>query len=137
MLTRLSVVCADRIVATSSSSGVVKFSSVCASGYSSASSRLIRRALRTSAVLDGSALAALRRTLGAGFCAAVITISSLWSLADRMVLMNHAGVHPEWHRRRPETSLLRGRPAQMAAKNDRDNRPGSGRAQRHRGGLGA
>ena len=32
MLTRLSVVCADRIVATISSSGVVKSSSVCASG---------------------------------------------------------------------------------------------------------
>src|SRR5260370_41391932 len=52
MLTRLSVVCALRIVATNSSSGLVKSSSVCASGYSSASSRLILRALRTSAVRD-------------------------------------------------------------------------------------
>src|SRR5580693_10256886 len=52
-LTRLSVVCADRIVATSSSSGVLKFSSVYTSGYITASSRSIRRARRTRAVCEG------------------------------------------------------------------------------------
>ena len=40
--TRLSVHCADRMVATDSSRALVKSSSQCASGYSSASSRLIR-----------------------------------------------------------------------------------------------
>src|SRR5215510_12395572 len=40
------------MVATSNSSGVVKLSSVCASGYASASSRLIRRARRTRAIRD-------------------------------------------------------------------------------------
>jgi len=54
-LTWWSVVRADRIVTTSSSSGDVKFSSMCASGYSRASSRLIRRARRTRAARDGAA----------------------------------------------------------------------------------
>jgi hypothetical protein len=53
-LTRRSVLWADRIAATSSSSGDVKFSSMCASGYSRASSRLIRHARRTSAVRLGA-----------------------------------------------------------------------------------
>src|SRR5258708_657049 len=56
-LTPWSVVWADRIVATRSSSGDVKFSSIWASGYIRASSRLIRRARRTSAVGDGAAWA--------------------------------------------------------------------------------
>ena len=45
MLTRTSVVCAESTVATSSSSGLEKSSSACASGNVSASVRLIRRAL--------------------------------------------------------------------------------------------
>src|SRR5258708_189662 len=44
-----SVVCADRIVATRSSSEEGKFSSVCASGYRAASSRPMRRAPRATA----------------------------------------------------------------------------------------
>src|SRR4051812_45469887 len=52
MLTRTSVVWADRMVATISSSGLAKSSSQCASGYARASSRITRRARRTSAVRD-------------------------------------------------------------------------------------
>src|SRR5579875_575399 len=50
MFTRLSVVCADSTVATKSWKGFSKSSSQCASGYVSASTRLIFRARRTSAV---------------------------------------------------------------------------------------
>jgi hypothetical protein len=48
--TRLSVLCADKIVATASSSGVVKSSSQCAPGNACASLRFIRRARRTKPV---------------------------------------------------------------------------------------
>jgi hypothetical protein len=46
-LTRLSVVCADSTVATSSWNGLVKSSSARASGYDAANARLILRARRT------------------------------------------------------------------------------------------
>jgi hypothetical protein len=56
LLTILSVVCADRTVATSSSKAFVKSSSQCASGWMAASSRAMRRArrVRESGVSSGS-----------------------------------------------------------------------------------
>ena len=53
-LTRLSVLCAERIVATVNSSGVVKSSSQCASGNACASTRFIRLARRTKPTLVSS-----------------------------------------------------------------------------------
>ncbi|BBY56205.1 hypothetical protein MKOR_34560 [Mycolicibacillus koreensis] len=47
-MTLLSVLCADKMVATANSSGVVKSSSQCASGKARANVRFIRRARRTS-----------------------------------------------------------------------------------------
>src|SRR4051794_38094908 len=64
MLTRLSVHCAERIVATRSSSGVVKSSSQCASGYISANSRLMRRARRTRASRDSGLRGTNARVIG-------------------------------------------------------------------------
>lgn len=54
MLTRTSVHCADRIVATASSNGVVKSSSQYTCGKATASSRFIRRARRTNPRCDSS-----------------------------------------------------------------------------------
>ncbi len=65
--TRLSVVWAERTVATSSSSGVVKSSSQCASGWVIASSRFVRRARRTSARCDSGFVACARA------CSVVVT----------------------------------------------------------------
>ena len=56
--TRRSVVCADRTVAISSWKGFSKSSSGWAYGYTSASSRLIRRARRTSATGGACSLTA-------------------------------------------------------------------------------
>lgn len=67
-LTRRSVVWADRTVATSSSKGLRKSSSGWAYGYTSASSRLIRRARRTMERWD-SGLAGLVGRAGAVFAA--------------------------------------------------------------------